>query len=78
MVVDADPHRELIRAGPVRPDLAGIFGPSIRPMRRYRTSISGSAAWVDIMKNGMAPEAAAAKAFKQIEAIFAKYPIAQG
>jgi hypothetical protein len=29
------------------------------------------------MRNGMTPEAAAAKAFTQIEAIFAKYPIAQ-
>jgi hypothetical protein len=29
------------------------------------------------MRNGMTPEAAAEKAYKQIEAIFAKYPIAQ-
>jgi hypothetical protein len=29
------------------------------------------------MKDGMAPEAAAEKAFKRIEEIFAKYPIAQ-
>ena len=36
-----------------------------------------SIARADIMRNGMAPEAAAEKAFKQIEAIFAKYPIAQ-
>jgi hypothetical protein len=30
------------------------------------------------MQNGMAPEAAAEKAFKRVEEIFAKYPIAQG
>jgi multiple sugar transport system substrate-binding protein len=36
-----------------------------------------SAGWVDIMKEGMAPQAAAEKAFKRIEEIFAKYPIAQ-
>ena len=36
-----------------------------------------SVAWADIMRNGMTPEAAADKAFKQIEAIFAKYPIVQ-
>jgi multiple sugar transport system substrate-binding protein len=34
-------------------------------------------AWADIMRNGTAPQAAAEKAFKQIEAIFAKYPIAE-
>ena len=34
--------------------------------------------WVDIMKEGMAPAAAADKAFKRIEEIFAKYPIQQG
>ena len=33
--------------------------------------------WVDIMKEGMAPQAAAEKAFKRVEEIFAKYPIAQ-
>ena len=35
-----------------------------------------SAGWVDI-KDGMTPQAAAEKAFKRIEEIFAKYPIAQ-
>ncbi len=34
-------------------------------------------AWADIIRNGTAPEAAAEKTFKQIEAILAKYPIAQ-
>jgi multiple sugar transport system substrate-binding protein len=32
-------------------------------------------AWSDIIQNGMNPEEAAAKAIKQAEAIFAKYPI---
>jgi multiple sugar transport system substrate-binding protein len=32
-------------------------------------------AWADIIQNGTTPEAAAEKAFKQAEAIFAKYPI---
>jgi len=31
----------------------------------------------DVMKEGMAPEAAIDKAFKRVEEIFAKYPIAQ-
>jgi len=34
--------------------------------------------WIDIMTGGMAPQAAAEKAFKRVEEIFAKYPIAQG
>ena len=34
-------------------------------------------AWADIMKGGMTPQAAAEKAFKRVEEIFAKYPIAQ-
>jgi ABC-type glycerol-3-phosphate transport system substrate-binding protein len=36
-----------------------------------------SVGWVDIMKEGMAPQVAAEKAFKRVEEIFAKYPIAQ-
>ena len=31
----------------------------------------------DVMKSGMAPEAAIDKAFKHLEAIYAKYPIQQ-
>jgi multiple sugar transport system substrate-binding protein len=34
-------------------------------------------AWADIIRNGTAPEAAAEKAFKRIEEIFAAYPISQ-
>jgi hypothetical protein len=30
------------------------------------------------MKDGVAPQAAAEKAFRRVEEIFAKYPIAQG
>jgi hypothetical protein len=35
-------------------------------------------AWVAIMKDGLTPQAAADRAFKRVEEIFAKYPIAQG
>jgi len=34
-------------------------------------------AFSDIIHNGMTPETAAAKAFKRIETILAKYPIQQ-
>jgi hypothetical protein len=33
--------------------------------------------WADMMQGGITPHAAAEKAFKRIEAIFAKFPIAQ-
>ena len=36
-----------------------------------------SQGWMDIIQNGMKPDAAAEKAFKRAEAILAKYPIAQ-
>jgi hypothetical protein len=36
-----------------------------------------SIAEFDVMKEGMAPEAAVDKAFKRAEEIFSKYPIAQ-
>jgi len=34
-------------------------------------------AWAEIMKNEVAPQVAAEKAFKRVEEIFAKYPIAE-
>jgi hypothetical protein len=34
--------------------------------------------WIDIMKEGMTPQGSAEKAFKRVEEIFAKYPIASG
>jgi hypothetical protein len=36
------------------------------------------AAWAEIMKNEVTPQVAAEKAFKRVEEIFAKYPIAEG
>jgi len=36
-----------------------------------------SIAMLDVMNNGMAPEAAIDKAFKRADEIFAKYPITQ-
>ena len=35
----------------------------------------GPTGWADIMQNGVAPQAAAEKAFKRVEEIFGKYPI---
>ena len=46
---------------------AVVVGAALSPAR---------AAWADIMQGGMTPQAAAEKAFKRVEEIFAKYPIA--
>jgi ABC-type glycerol-3-phosphate transport system substrate-binding protein len=34
-------------------------------------------AWADVINGGLTPQAAVEKAFKRVEEIFAKYPIAQ-
>ena len=61
-----------------------VFSPTVPAYWAYNPAYAEvqnthvwSAAWADIIRNSMTPEAAAAKAFTQIEAIFAKYPIAQ-
>jgi multiple sugar transport system substrate-binding protein len=73
----ADPHRKAYTE-------QSVFGPTVPAYWAFNPAYAEvqnthiwSAAWADIMRNGMAPEAAAEKAFKQIETIFAKYPIAQ-
>jgi maltose-binding protein MalE len=42
-----------------------------------RTAHPFNVAFADVVTGGMKPEAAADKALKRIEAIFAKYPIQQ-
>jgi multiple sugar transport system substrate-binding protein len=71
----ADPHRAAYTD-------QGLLGPTLPQFWAYNPAYAEvqnehvwSVAWVDIMKEGMAPEAAAKKAFKRIEEIFAKYPI---
>ncbi|MBV8736114.1 MAG: carbohydrate ABC transporter substrate-binding protein [Alphaproteobacteria bacterium] len=73
----ADPHRKSYTE-------QTVFGPTVPAYWAYNPAYAEvqnthvwSAAWADIIRNEMRPEAAAAKAFTQIEAIFAKYPIAQ-
>jgi multiple sugar transport system substrate-binding protein len=62
----------------------GVLGPTIPPYEVYnpaRAQVSTehvfSVAMIDVMNNGMTPQAAIDKAFKRAEGIFAKYPIAQ-
>ncbi len=61
-----------------------LFGPSIPWYEAYNPAVAEvnaahvfQVAFHDITSGGMAPEAAAAKAFKRAEEIFAKYPIQQ-
>ena len=73
----ADPHRkaytELGVLGPTLPAY-WAFNPAYAEVQ---TAQIWSAAWAGVIRDGMTPQAAADKAYKQIEAIFAKYPIAQ-
>ena len=72
----ADPHRKAYTEqgllGPTSPDWF-VFNPAWAEVRNQHVF---GAAWADVMKNGMTPQAAAEKAFKWVEQIFGKYPIA--
>jgi multiple sugar transport system substrate-binding protein len=72
-----DPHRAAYTT-------QGLLGPTVPQFWVYNPAYAQvqnehvwSVGWVDI-KDGLAPEAAAEKAFKRVEEIFAKYPIASG
>jgi multiple sugar transport system substrate-binding protein len=62
----------------------GVLGPTIPPyevfnpaMARVSSEHVFALAMIDVMTNGMTPQAAIDKAFKRAEQIFAKYPIVQ-
>jgi multiple sugar transport system substrate-binding protein len=62
-----------------------LIGPSVPIYEAYSPAIAQvnaehvfQVAWADVVSNGIKPEAAIDKAFKRCEAIFAKYPIAEG
>jgi multiple sugar transport system substrate-binding protein len=72
-----DPHR-------VAYVQQGLLGPTVPPLWAFNPAYAQvqnehawSAGWIDIMTGGMTPQAAAEKAFKRVEEIFAKYPIVQ-
>jgi multiple sugar transport system substrate-binding protein len=74
--VFADPHRAAYAQqgllGPTLPQF-WVFNPAYAQVRNEHV---WSVGWTDIMQGGMAPQAAAEKAFKRVEEIFSKYPIA--
>jgi multiple sugar transport system substrate-binding protein len=73
----ADPHRapytRQVLLDPTVPQF-WVFNPGYAQVQTEHVWGTG---WTDIMQGGMKPEAAAEKAFKRVEEIFAKYPIAQ-
>jgi multiple sugar transport system substrate-binding protein len=72
-----DPHRVAYTTqgllGPTMPAF-WVFNPAYAQVQNEHV---WSTAWAEIITGGVAPQAAAEKAFKRIEEIFAKYPIEQ-
>src|SRR5436305_1591511 len=57
--------------GPTLPN-CWVYNPAYAQVQSEHAWSTG---WIDIMQGGMTPQAAAEKAFKRVEEIFAKYPI---
>jgi multiple sugar transport system substrate-binding protein len=73
----ADPHRAAYtRQGLLGPTVP-TFWTSNPAYAQVQNEHVWQTAWAEIMKDGAAPQAAAEKAFKRVEEIFSKYPIAQ-
>ena len=74
----ADPHRAAyVQQGLLGPTVPNfwVFNPAYASVENEHV---WPTAWADIISGGMAPQVAADKAFKRVEAIFTKYPIVQG
>src|SRR5439155_20041359 len=50
-----------------------VYNPAYAQVQNEHVFMTG---WMDIIQGGMDPKAATEKAFKRVEEIFAKYPIA--
>ena len=73
-----DPHRgPYIQQGLLGPTMPSFwaFNPAYAQVQNEHVWPTG---WADITTGGMTPQAAAEKAFKRVEEIFAKYPITEG
>ena len=71
----ADPHRKAYSEQAVLGDTYPAYWAYNPAYAEVQNTHVFPQAWADIIQNGMTPEAAAEKAFKQAEAIFGKYPI---
>ncbi len=73
----ADPHRAAYtKQGLLSPTVPSYwsFNPAYAQVQNEHVWGTG---WADIMQGGITPQTAADKAFKRVEEIFSKYPIAQ-
>ena len=72
-----DPHRAAYTTqcllGPTSPQF-WVYNPAYAQVQNEHVWMQG---WMDIIQSGMTPQAAAEKAFKRVDEIFAKYPIGQ-
>jgi len=70
----ADPHRVAYVKQALGPSVPNfwVYNPAYAQVQNEHVFPNG---WIDIMKEGMTPQAAAEKAFKRVEEIFMKYPI---
>src|SRR5271166_5913832 len=73
----ADPHRAAYTEQGLLGPTVPTFWTSNPAYAQVQNEHVWQTAWAEIMKDGAAPDAAAEKAFKRVEEIFAKYPIAQ-
>jgi multiple sugar transport system substrate-binding protein len=74
----SDPHRKAyVEQGVLGPTIPQfwVYNPAFAQVQNEHTFMTG---WMDIILNGMSPEAATEKAFKRVAEIFARYPIAAG
>lgn len=74
----SDPHRPpYVKQGLIDPTVPFfyVYNPA---SAEVDTEHVFQLAWADIVNNGAKPQDAAATAFQRMEAIFAKYPIAEG
>jgi len=72
-----DPHRmAYVQQGLLNPTVPQfwVFNPAYAQVQNEHVFPT---AWAEIVKDGVTPQAAAEKAFKRVEEIFARYPIAQ-
>ena len=72
----ADPHRQAYTTQALLRPTVPVFWAYNPAYALVQNEHLWQVAWAEIMKDGVAPQAAAEKAFKRIEEIFAKYPIA--
>ena len=74
----ADPHRAAYTTQGLLGPTVPTFWTSNPAYAQVQNEHVWQTAWAEIMKDGAAPQAAAEKAYKRVEEIFAKYPIAEG